>query len=618
MLLSLLKRVFLCAFLLSFQSILATDTKNQLKDSIQKYIYSNPALAKKYIHRYLSLSEKQKEDNDVIIAYNYLGYVCMTLSETDSAFYFCDKAIIKAYGANNQNLVLRAKINKASLLYQIYNFEQALLLYNEALQLANKLKDSYSVRSISISIANIKYEIGKHGEALAVFKKYLNNSDVSKQERASLELKIAKTYLKMNQPDSSMIYINKGLDYCKAANDKELEVYFLNVKGLSFLKKKDYKDTETVLNEALQKAVKIKNKRIEATVMLSLAGLRSEQKQYNESNRVLKAGLSKQDKSEFAPEELTDYYKLLAENYKAVDSIGQSNFYYQKFIDENSKKSAKKIGTLEDLHKIDIEKIDQEKTDEVKQKNILIVAVLLLIGFLGFFYFRSKRNARVNQEKFEILIGKINDFEAKKLLEEQEKTTKSKTKEDILESQLIPNITISKEEDIIETAESGAIEVPLEEPLESSETFDIESETIAHQGVVPTDATFIIKDERVNDILEKLEKLQEKKYFLRQDCTLHNVAKKLKTNTAYLSKIVNNELGKSFSTYINELRINYVILELKNNSKLRAYSVSSIADEIGYKSSDSFTKYFKAATGITPSIYIKKIEEMKHKEESVL
>lgn len=611
MLLSLLKRVFLCAFLLAFQSILATDTKNQLKDSIQKYIYNNPALAKKYIHRYLSISEKQKEDNDVIIAYNYLGYVCMTLSETDSAFYFCDKAIIKAYGANNQNLVLRAKINKASLLYQTYNFEQSLLLYNEALQLANKLRDSYSVRSISISIANIKYEIGKHSEALAVFKRYLN-SDISKPELASLELKIAKAYLKMNQPDSSMIYIKKGLDYCKQANDKELEVYFLNVKGLSYLKKKKYSLTEQILNEALQKSVKIKNKRIEATVMLSLASLMSEEKQYNKSNQILKSGLSKQDKSEFAPEELTDYYKLLADNYKAVDSIGQSNFYYQKFIDENSKKSAKKIGTIEDLHKIDLEKIDQEKTDEVKQKNILIVAVLLLVGFLGFFFLRSKRNDRINQEKFDILIGKINDFEAKKLLEEQEKPEKSPSKEEILESQLIPNITINKEEDIIEPEEAGIIQ----ETKEIQETFESEEETI--EDVIPTDGTFIIKDERVNDILEKLEKLQEKKYFLRQDCTLHNVAKKLKTNTAYLSKIVNNELGKSFSTYINELRINYVILELKNNSKLRAYSVSSIADEIGYKSSDSFTKYFKAATGITPSIYIKKIEEMKHKEESVL
>ncbi|UUC46214.1 helix-turn-helix domain-containing protein [Flavobacterium cerinum] len=614
MLLSLSKRVFLCAFLLAFQSVLATDTKNQLKDSIQKYIYNNPALAKKYIHRYLSISEKQKEDNDVIIAYNYLGYVCMTLSETDSAFYFCDKAIIKAYGANNQNLVLRAKINKASLLYQTYNFEQALLLYNEALQLANKLKDSYSVRSISISIANIKYEIGKHSEALAVFKRYLN-SDISKPELASLELKIAKAYLKMNQPDSSMIYIKKGLEYCKQANDKELEVYFLNVKGLSYLKKKNYNQTEQILNDALQKSVKIKNKRIEATVMLSLAGLMSEQKEYNKSNQILKSGLSKQDKSEFAPEELTDYYKLLAENYKAVDSIGQSNFYYQKFIDENSKKSAKKIGTIEDLHKIDLEKIDQEKTDEVKQKNILIVAVLLLIGFLGFFYFRSKRNDRVNQEKFDILIGKINDFEAKKLLEEQEKPEKSPSKEEILESQLIPNITISKEEDIIEPEEADKMS---EMPEIKEVAFESEEGEELIEDVVPADGTFIIKDERVNDILEKLEKLQEKKYFLRQDCTLHSVAKKLKTNTAYLSKIVNNELGKSFSTYINELRINYVILELKNNSKLRAYSVSSIADEIGYKSSDSFTKYFKAATGITPSIYIKKIEEMKHKEESVL
>ncbi|MBN9283325.1 MULTISPECIES: helix-turn-helix domain-containing protein [Flavobacterium] len=608
MLLSSVKRILFCLIVLSFQTISASDLKNQLKDSIQKYIYNNPALAKKYIHSYLSLSEKRKEEEEAIIAYNYLGYVCMTLSETDSAFYFCDKAIIKAYGLNNQGLVLRAKMNKASMLYQAYNFEQSLLLYNEALQLANKLKDNYSVRSISISIANIKYEIGKHSEALAVFKKY-HAEELSKPELALLELKIAKTYLKMNLPDSSLIYIDKGLNYCKKFNDKELEAYFLNVKGQSYIKKNDFPKAELILNEALNKSVKIKSSRIEASIMLSLAGLLTERKEFNKSNVILKQGLLKQKKSDFSPEELADYYKLLAENYKAVDSISQSNFYYQKFIDENTKKSAKKIGTLEDLHKLDIEKIDKEKTDEVKQKNILIIAVVLLIASLGFFYYRNRRNERMNQEKFDILIGKINDFEAKKILEAQEE--KVTTKEEILESQLIPNITVSKEEDILEPEEevtAGSVE-SFEEALQEEE--DSES-----HDIVPSDATFIIKDERVNDILEKLEKLQEKKYFLRQDCTLHNVAKKLKTNTAYLSKIVNNELGKSFSTYINELRINYVILELKNNSKLRAYSVNSIADEIGYKSSDSFTKYFKAATGITPSVYIKKIEEMKHKSEA--
>ena len=122
--------------------------------------------------------------------------------------------------------------------------------------------------------------------------------------------------------------------------------------------------------------------------------------------------------------------------------------------------------------------------------------------------------------------------------------------------------------------------------------------------------SYIIKNEKVNEILEKLVALEEKKYFLKQECTLHNVAKKLKTNTSYLSKIVNNELGKNFNTYINELRINYIIIELKNNSKLRSYSVNAIAIEIGYKRPDAFTRSFKEVTGLTPATYIKKVNKL--------
>lgn len=110
----------------------------------------------------------------------------------------------------------------------------------------------------------------------------------------------------------------------------------------------------------------------------------------------------------------------------------------------------------------------------------------------------------------------------------------------------------------------------------------------------------------------KIQKLEDKQYYLRQDCTMHNMAKKLKTNTSYLSKIVNTHLEKSFSTYINELRINHAILELKNNKRLRSYSVKGIAEEMGYKNADAFSRYFKAATGISPTVYIKKIQEIKN------
>ncbi|HRB71978.1 MAG TPA: helix-turn-helix domain-containing protein [Flavobacterium sp.] len=189
---------------------------------------------------------------------------------------------------------------------------------------------------------------------------------------------------------------------------------------------------------------------------------------------------------------------------------------------------------------------------------ILLVIVLIIFVFCYYWYSKSEKE---HKEKFQILFNKINDFELRK----------------------------GQQKNVLFISENN----------NGRKDF-------------PDDATFTITDERIKDILEKLKKLAQQKYFLRQDCTLHNVAKKLKTNTAYLSRIVNNELGKSFSNYINELRINYVISELKSNSRLRAYSISAIADEIGYKSPDSFTKYFKVATGVSPAVYIRKIEKMKH------
>ncbi|WP_414674310.1 helix-turn-helix domain-containing protein [Maribacter sp.] len=42
---------------------------------------------------------------------------------------------------------------------------------------------------------------------------------------------------------------------------------------------------------------------------------------------------------------------------------------------------------------------------------------------------------------------------------------------------------------------------------------------------------------------------------------------------------------------------------------MRSYSVKAIAEEIGYKSADSSSKYFKKNTGLSPSSYIKKFNK---------
>ncbi|WP_298516496.1 helix-turn-helix domain-containing protein [uncultured Kordia sp.] len=114
-------------------------------------------------------------------------------------------------------------------------------------------------------------------------------------------------------------------------------------------------------------------------------------------------------------------------------------------------------------------------------------------------------------------------------------------------------------------------------------------------------------DKTVNDILKKLQKLEEDEFFLNPKYNLYATAKKIGTNTTYLSTILNVHQKKTFTEYLNELRITYTIHRLQTDEQFRQYTVKAIAEEVGYKSHSPFSRAFKAKTGMNPSEYIKKL-----------
>ncbi len=119
---------------------------------------------------------------------------------------------------------------------------------------------------------------------------------------------------------------------------------------------------------------------------------------------------------------------------------------------------------------------------------------------------------------------------------------------------------------------------------------------------------FTINDEKEQEILISLEKIIKKEYYLKSDFSLQSAAKKIKTNTTYLSHVVNKNYSKSFSEYSNELKVNYVIRQLMENMTYRKYSTQAMAESVGYKSAISFTKSFKKRTGVTPVQFLRSIE----------
>lgn len=119
----------------------------------------------------------------------------------------------------------------------------------------------------------------------------------------------------------------------------------------------------------------------------------------------------------------------------------------------------------------------------------------------------------------------------------------------------------------------------------------------AHQVSMPTSVEY--------DILYKLEQFESSKKFTNPRLSIATLAVQFKTNTTYLSEIINREKGKNFNTYINELRINYICNKIHTNPEFLNYKISYLAESCGFNSHSAFTTIFKNVTGISPSAFLK-------------
>lgn len=82
------------------------------------------------------------------------------------------------------------------------------------------------------------------------------------------------------------------------------------------------------------------------------------------------------------------------------------------------------------------------------------------------------------------------------------------------------------------------------------------------------------------------------------DLSLTELARRLGTNTHYLSRALNDGLGTSFSQFVNRLRVEEAKRRLRGDG-----DILSIALDVGFGSKASFNRVFRAETGTTPSAW---------------
>ena len=102
--------------------------------------------------------------------------------------------------------------------------------------------------------------------------------------------------------------------------------------------------------------------------------------------------------------------------------------------------------------------------------------------------------------------------------------------------------------------------------------------------------------------------IKQDKNYLDSNLSLEMAAKHLNINKSHLSRIINSELGKNFSDYVNELRIEEAKSYLANPEFFN-YTLEAIGLEAGFNSKTAFNNAFKKFTETTPSDYKKSVQK---------
>ncbi|WP_273568958.1 helix-turn-helix domain-containing protein [Maribacter halichondriae] len=110
-----------------------------------------------------------------------------------------------------------------------------------------------------------------------------------------------------------------------------------------------------------------------------------------------------------------------------------------------------------------------------------------------------------------------------------------------------------------------------------------------------------IDDNKANTLLEQLYVyMRDQKPYRNPTLKSLDVAAQLNISTHQLSQVLNDNLGKSFTSFVNEYRIEEAKRIIRDDTK---YTLEAIGNESGFNSKSTFYTTFKRMVGKTPAKY---------------
>ena len=534
--------------------------------SIQENLISNPEKA------YAEALEISNSKNELFRFYG--KYYIANYFYNKSEFTYSKKLLVILIDS-----IEKSKMDKSSKVYQdllgmcvnkLFYIHKNLGEFDLALFYLDKYKNSVPNNHFNEQYGSIKVAMGDYVNGIALLKRELKTSHHLKLgigEKKVMNKKlfadkyniIGEAYQKYYIQSKKKVLLDSANHYFNVAATMMLQDNFQPEYTKALLSMREAKSAALAGNYEKSLSLYRKRKkypiiqdniRTEQLFDLGMADCFHHLKQVDSALFYCNKYIESYQITKVSKENLLMTFNIMTQCYNEKNDAKNAYRYAQKSLELIQSIEGIKSKSLNFLHNYDLNKIKEESNKVIASKNyfkISLFGILILFAVVVYVFYYYYKNQKEKHYRFLKIIQNLKEFR---------------------------------------TSEIGILQIDKTE-TQPKQTLD---------------------EELIEKIALGLKKLEQKETFLDPNFKLAFVAKKLNTNTAYLSQYFNQVIQKSFSEYTQELRIHYVLQKLKDAPYFRKYTLQAIAEEVGYKDANTLVRVFKKQTGLSPNYYIEKLE----------
>ena len=513
----------------------------------------------KYIIPLIQKAKKEKDYWELYYAYG----AAAEYSSKEKRITYADSGLWAANFSKDSTLLGRAFLSKGLRLNGNRVYDQALENYLIAEKYLHSSSDAYAKHKLLLSIGQLKNYLGMFDEAIPMidsanryYSKLQSNGDTIFYLYSLNALKDINVQLGNYTTATQQYYQGKQLN--AIYQDDVLEALLDLYEGFNLYEQKEYRASINIISNSLPRLYRKEDfSRIAMAdyyLGMNYLALGEEEK----GILFLKKMDSIYTKENFTRPRFRKGYEALINHFEKEKNTQEQLWAINQLLAVDSTLNAYYKGLGSQLKKeydtalLLREKKSLEKSATTQNLRYLyiIVGLILFCIAMMFLAVKSQKTAKKYKETYKSILEKLENKPKESILPEEQK-------EEILVSE--------------ETMED-------EKTINESQPSETQSNSLAESVVT--------------EILAKLKKFEQQNGFLDGKLTQAKLAKKLGTNTTYLSTTINQEKGKGFSEYLNTLRIEYLLNYLHDNPTARKYTLDALASTAGYNNTKTFKKAF--------------------------